>query len=188
MWRLLLLVFSMVGFLGVTGCVSSSMPKNVDPHTLNIDGTHDNKGMSYFPVTRPATGNKVFIFDPNYHAWAIYDAEGHRVDTGNASGGKAYCPDLDAPCETIVGTFKVIKKGDASCISHTFPLKTHGGAPTPYCMYFSDQGYAIHGSYELPADDNESHGCIRVNPVAAKWLSQNFMTLGTTVIVLPYNN
>lgn len=154
-----------------------------DAHNPIKDG--DDKGYNYFAMTRPATGNKVFIFDPNYDAWAIYDADGKRVDTGKASGGRLYCPDIHRPCKTVVGQFRVISKGGPDCKSHRFPVKTHGGAPMPYCMLFDAKGYAIHGSTELP-DRNASHGCIRVEPAAAKWLSENFIDVGTTVIVLPY--
>ena len=54
----------------------------------------------------------------------------------------------------------------------------------PYCMYFF-QGYTIHAGYEVPAY-NSSHGCVRVLPSAAKWLNEQFITIGTRVIVLSY--
>ncbi len=41
---------------------------------------------------------------------------------------------------------------------------------------------AIHGSNNLP-NHNASHGCIRVDPAAARWLYHNFMQVGTRVIV-----
>jgi len=149
------------------------------------DGDGDNKGANHFPLTRIATGNKVFIFDPNYTAWAVYDAEGKRVNTGKASGGKLYCPDVARRCTTISGTFKIISKRGPDCISSKYPLETHGGAPMPYCMFFHANGYGVHGSYDVP-DHNASHGCIRVTPIAAKWLNQSFITPGTTVIIYPY--
>lgn len=158
----------------------SKLPAYIDP-----DGDGEAKGLGHFPITRPATGNKVFIFDPNYGAWAAYDAEGHRVNVGRASGGKSYCPDVKRSCRTVVGQFSVMSIGGANCKSKKFPLNTNGGAPMPYCMRFHPKGYAVHGSHDVP-DRNASHGCIRVTPTAAKWLSQNFMTPGTTVIVLPY--
>ena len=166
---------------------TTTNPNAVSPYSANDpDGDGNDKGVNYFPTSRPATGGKVFIFDPQYHAWAVYDEQGHRVNTGNASGGKLYCPDIHRGCKTIVGTFHVIKIEGANCKSTRFPVKTHGGAPMPYCMYFSPKGYAIHGSYELPNDGNESHGCVRVSPTSAKWLNEHFITLGTTVIILPY--
>ena len=54
----------------------------------------------------------------------------------------------------------------------------------PYCMYFF-QGYTIHAGYEVPTY-NASHGCVRVFSSAAKWLNEQFMTVGTKVIVLSY--
>jgi len=149
------------------------------------DGDRDTKGANYFPITRPATGRKVFIFDPKYHAWAVYDKYGNRINTGKASGGNVYCPDIGRSCRTVVGTFRIISKGDRSCISHSFPIETQGGAPMPYCMHFHPKGYAIHGSYYVP-NYNASHGCIRVTPLVAKWLNTKFMNIGSTVIVLSY--
>lgn len=54
----------------------------------------------------------------------------------------------------------------------------------PYCMFFRGN-YAIHGSPDVP-NYNASHGCIRVLPSAARWLSRNFIRIGTTVIVRSY--
>ena len=56
----------------------------------------------------------------------------------------------------------------------------------PYCMYFY-RGFTIHAAYEVPAF-NSSHGCIRVLPSAAKWLNEEFLTLGSQVIVLSYKD
>lgn len=145
----------------------------------------DNKGFGYFAMKRPATGKWVFIFDPNYDAWAAYNENGDLVNTGRASGGQDYCPDINRPCRTPVGKFRIARKGDADCESSIFPIDTNGGAPMPYCMFF-DGGFAVHGSYELPPSGNVSHGCIRVTPEAAAWISDNFM-LGSSVVVLPYN-
>ncbi len=194
MRRLATLLTISAGLTGLLFCVTNPIYANSNTQTpvaklsasMDPDGDNDAKGHNYFPKTRPATGKKYFIFDPNYHAWAVYDANGNRVNTGNGSGGRSYCPDLKRSCKTAVGHFTVVSKGGAGCISGRFPLKTHGGAKMPYCMHFGTKGYAVHGSYELPKDSNMSHGCIRVSPTAAKWLSQNFMTVGTEVIVLPY--
>jgi hypothetical protein len=149
------------------------------------DGDGDTKGNGHFSMRRNATGNEVFIFDPTYNAWALYDEDGKCLNTGRASGGRYYCPDVKRRCKTISGKFRIISKGDSGCISSKYPLETHGGAPMPYCMYFSPKGYAIHGSNDVP-DHNASHGCIRVTPTAAEWLNVKHMPIGTTVIVLPY--
>jgi hypothetical protein len=165
----------------LAGCSTQSSLSANDP-----DGDGDSKGSNYFSATRPATGNNVFIFDPNYDAWGLYDSKGILVNTGKASGGKAFCPDINRPCETIVGKFTIVSKGGADCKSTKYPIETNGGAPMPYCMHFGSEGYALHGSYDVP-DYNASHGCIRVTPTVAQWLSENFIDIGTTIIILPYN-
>lgn len=147
--------------------------------------TSDSKGAGYFPASQPATGHKVFVFDPKATAWAAYDSDGNRVQTGRASGGKAFCEDIGQPCRTVTGTYHVYSKKGPECTSSIYPIETHGGAKMPYCMHFHG-GYSIHAAYEVP-DANVSHGCIRVLPSAAQWLNQNFIDVGTTVIVKPYS-
>lgn len=144
----------------------------------------DKRGREHFPLQARPTGEKEFIFDPQAYAWAAYDAEGHRVMTGAASGGKDFCEDVGEPCRTVTGTFRVYNKHGIGCRSGEYPVETTGGAKMPYCMYFF-QGYTIHAGYEVPYG-NASHGCVRVLPSAAKWLNEQFLTIGTRVHVLPY--
>lgn len=151
-------------------------------HTMSMDSDH--KGAMTFPSQREATGRKVFIFDPKATAWAAYDAQGNRVKTGSASGGKDFCEDVGRPCRTVTGSFRVYSKKGPDCTSSVYPIETGGGAKMPYCMHFSG-GYSIHAAYEVP-NYNASHGCIRVLPSAAKWLNENFIDVGTSVIVKPY--
>jgi lipoprotein-anchoring transpeptidase ErfK/SrfK len=40
-------------------------------------------------------------------------------------------------------------------------------------MYFHN-GFALHGSYEVPGY-NASHGCVRIFVNDAKWLNQDFV-------------
>src|SRR3990167_6335030 len=141
----------------------------------------DTKGSLYFPEQRSATGKKVFVFDPKVTAWAAYDEQGRRIKTGSASGGKDYCEDIRRGCHTVTGQFAVYSKKGANCESSIYPIETGGGARMPYCMHFH-KGYSIHAAYEVP-NYNTSHGCIRVLPSAAKWLNEDFMDIGTTVIV-----
>ncbi len=138
---------------------------------------------SGFAKHRKATGRRVFIFSPRMRAWAAYDANGRLVRTGRASGGANYCRDVRRACRTPRGVFYVRSKGSPGCRSSRYP-KGRGGAPMPYCMFYSKY-YAIHGSPNVPRY-NASHGCIRVLPSAARWLSRNFIRIGTQVIVLPY--
>lgn len=88
-------------------CVLAASCASMDRSTAIVDDagyTHytmsmesDRKGSSYFPEKRQATGKKVFIFDPKATAWAAYDAQGNRVKTGSASGGKDFCEDVGRP-------------------------------------------------------------------------------------------
>jgi|GEM_PF-1282207 len=136
-----------------------------------------------FASSIETNGRKTFIFDPKQKAWAAYDEDGSLVKTGAASGGRGYCPDIRRSCRTPSGSFAVYRKGSSACKSRKYPIG-RGGAPMPYCMFFKG-GYAIHGSPHVP-NYNASHGCVRVRPSAAAWLSKNFMENGTKVIVRPY--
>lgn len=132
-----------------------------------------------------AYANRVFVFDPNQARWFAYDG-GELVGDGPASGGKNYCPDLGRSCRTPAGTYRIQAKRGADCVSSIFPLnKSKPRARMPYCSFFRG-GYAIHGSNHVPGY-NASHGCIRVHPEDARWLQQNFLSIGTTVIVKPYH-
>ena len=107
--------------------------------------------------------------------------------TGSASGGKKFCEDINKPCRTVTGTFKVYAKKGENCRSREYPIqKEGGGARMPYCMYFY-RGFTIHAAYEVPPY-NSSHGCIRVWPSAAKWLNEEFIDIGTQVTVLSYDD
>jgi len=179
-----------IGPLCVLTAACASMDRSV---SILDDGGHthytthytmDSKGSGYFPEKREGTGHKVFVFDPKATAWAAYDAQGNRVQTGSASGGKDFCEDIGRGCRTVTGTFHVYSKKGEECTSSLYPIETHGGARMPYCMHFSG-GYSIHAAYEVP-NYNASHGCVRVFPSAAKWLNENFIDVGTTVIVKPY--
>lgn len=149
--------------------------------------SRDYRGRHHFPKKISSAGEKRFIFDPKVAAWAAYDAEGNRLLTGGASGGKDFCEDIGEPCRTISGTFRVFEKKDLDCQSHTYPIDSEGGgAKMPYCMYFY-RGFTIHAAFEVPSY-NSSHGCVRVLPSAAKWLNEEFIDIGTQVTVLSYEN
>ncbi|MFA6302322.1 MAG: L,D-transpeptidase [Legionella sp.] len=135
-----------------------------------------------FLYTSSASAN-TFVFNPKSLSWKAINDNGQVVRTGRASGGRHYCPDIHRGCKTPTGEFRVVSKGGAGCASSRFPVG-RGGAPMPWCMFFS-RYYAIHGSYEVP-NYNASHGCIRVPPSDANWLSHNFVRIGTKVIVKPY--
>jgi len=171
----------------LAGCQNNSVPVVDDAGHVHYTAamSDDKRGSFSFPSSRQPAGHKVFIFDPNIPAWAAYDAQGNLVKTGSASGGRDFCPDVNRECRTVTGTFRVYSKKGPDCKSSIYPIETNGGAKMPYCMHFF-QGYSIHAAYEVPKW-NASHGCIRVLPDAARWLNQDFMDVGTTVIVTPYN-
>lgn len=124
-----------------------------------------------------------FVFNPRNHTWTAIGDNGKVVRSGRASGGRSYCPDIKRGCRTPVGVYHVWSKGAPSCKSSRYP-KPRGGAPMPYCMFFSKY-YAIHGSNDVP-NHNASHGCIRVTPQDASWLSHNFIHVGSKVVIKPY--
>jgi lipoprotein-anchoring transpeptidase ErfK/SrfK len=124
-----------------------------------------------------------FIFNPNTLSWKAINSNGAVVRSGRGSAGKKYCADIRRGCKTPSGVFSVWSKGGPGCRSSRYPVGG-GGAPMPYCMFFS-KNYAIHGSPDVP-NYNASHGCVRVLPSDARWLSQNFMQIGTRVIIKPY--
>ncbi|MDI1352090.1 MAG: L,D-transpeptidase [bacterium] len=175
-----------------SSCTSTLKQDSITDDAGNLHYTtpylEDKRGEGAFPMTWKVEGKKLFVFDPNKHAWAAYDAQGNRVMTGSASGGKDYCDDIKENCRTVTGTYSVFNKKGADCRSNEYPLAKDGhvvgGAKMPYCMHFHN-GYAIHAAYEVP-QANSSHGCVRVLPGAAKWLNEHFIDVGTTVLILPY--
>lgn len=136
-----------------------------------------------FPSRISSPGGRLFIFSPRMLAWAAYSPDGQLVRTGRASGGSGWCSDIGRSCRTPQGSFRIHSLGSAGCRSTIYP-KPRGGAPMPYCMFFSKY-YGVHGSYDVP-NYNASHGCVRVTPSDAAWLRFNFMTVGTRVVVKPY--
>ncbi len=131
-----------------------------------------------------ASNEKTVLVDPNVHVWGAYQ-DGQLVKAGIASAGSDYCPDLGRRCHTSVGSFRVFSLGEPSCKSRIFPIPK-GGAPMPYCMYFS-HGMALHGVPDSEVGEgNFSHGCVRMHVADAEWLRYNFVNIGTKVIVKPY--
>ncbi|MBA2657915.1 MAG: L,D-transpeptidase [Tatlockia sp.] len=184
------LLWASILCLGLVGCM-----EYYDESTLITDDagyvhrtTHylrDKRGREHFPLKAPATGKKQFIFDPQAYAWAAYDPEGNRLMTGSASGGKDLCDEnANQSCRTVTGTFRIYNKRGPECRSGEYPVETTGGAKMPFCMYFF-RGFTIHAAYDVPYG-NTSHGCVRVLPSAAKWLNEQFITVGTQVTVLSY--
>lgn len=135
------------------------------------------------PFCSAYSAGNTFIFNPNTLSWKAINESGEVVRTGRGSGGRKYCPDIHRGCKTPAGVYRVWSKGGPGCRSSRYPVG-RGGAPMPYCMFFSKY-YALHGSYEVP-NYNASHGCVRLIPGDARWLSNNFVRIGTKVIIKPY--
>ncbi|KTC66171.1 enhanced entry protein EnhA (plasmid) [Legionella adelaidensis] len=123
-----------------------------------------------------------FVYNPKTLTWQALK-NGKVVRSGRGSGGKGYCKDIKRSCRTPSGTYRIISKGGPGCKSSRYPVG-EGGAPMPYCMFFSKY-YAIHGSPDVP-NYNASHGCVRVKPSDARWLSQEFLNIGSKVTIRSY--
>ncbi len=133
-------------------------------------------------------GKKLIIVSLNKLAFGAYDELGNLVYWGPVSGGRDVCPEGNASCNTVAGVFNVFQKKGEQCYSRLFPVDHGGGAPMPYCMFFLD-GYAMHGSKQVPGY-NASHGCVRMYKEDAEWLNKKFVDvtksekdLGTEVVV-----
>lgn len=158
-----------------TGMVIA-IPKEADVAQLN--------DLSPFSRKLESNGKKTLVYDPTLLAWAAYDENGDLIRWGAGSGGSDWCRDLHRPCHTSVGTHTVYSAKGENCRSSIFPLP-RGGAPMPYCMYFSN-GQAFHGGPEEVLGFNASHGCVRVFVEDAQWLYEDFVDMGTRVIIRPY--
>lgn len=152
------------------------VPKNLDDIDL--------MDHSPFPDHIDNTGQRTIVVSLNKQAFGAYNKHGYLVHWGPISAAKGYCRDVPGgKCETITGTFRMIRKDDARCYSKKFPVDTGGGSPMPYCMFFY-RGFALHGS-TLPGY-HASHGCVRLFFEDAEWLNKGFIRTGedgTRVIV-----
>lgn len=158
------------------------------------DDLQNSTVMDYAPFAKQieAPGEKVVIIDPILRAWGAYTKDGTLLRWGPASLGRDYCKDIDGECRTYEGSFRIFSLGSSDCYSKKFPLPD-GGAPMPYCMYFSE-GQAIHGEPNGLPGYNDSHGCVRLYVNDAEWLRYDFVEgpsddndyRGTRVVVKPY--
>lgn len=152
---------------------------------------NDNYYDGGLPRQIDSPGEKVIVVDPRIHAWGAYTSDGRLVRSGVASAGADWCKDIGSSCHTEVGSFRIHSLGGSHCTSPSFPLP-NGGAPMPYCMYFTEY-QALHGSPDV-VRGNISHGCVRLHVNDARWLRYNFVEgpnssngyQGTLVIIRPY--
>lgn len=137
--------------------------------------------MSPLPAHMNTKGERVVYVNLSLFAFGAYNKQGNLVYWGPVSSGRKKCYDSDKNCSTAIGKFRVFRIEGKDCISHEYPLETHGGDPMPYCMYFHG-GAAIHYS-TLSGFINRSAGCVRLFKSDAKWLNKEFVKLKTEVIV-----
>lgn len=146
--------------------------------------------ISPFPRQIAEIGEKVVYVNQKLLAFAAYDASGELIWWGPVSPGISNCQNSYEGCKTPVGSFNVVRKQDANCISTAFPVRKNGdngGAAMPYCMHFL-RGFALHGSQEVPGFP-ASHGCVRLFLEDARWLNEEFIDLpggnskGTRIII-----
>lgn len=137
--------------------------------------------LSPLPQTMDTHGKKLLFVNLGLFAFGAYDEHGHLIYWGPASGGAEKCAATDKNCSTVTGHFRIFRTGDENCTSNEYPLETHGGAPMPYCMFFH-RGTAIHAS-TLSGFINRSSGCIRLFYADAQWLYEQFVKVGTRIVV-----
>lgn len=142
--------------------------------------------LSPFPIQIEPPEGRLLVVDLSKLAFGAYNRKGELLHWGPISGGKDFCPDINEPCQTPLGTFRITRKKGGDCISSQFPVNTNGGAPMPYCMHFY-KGIALHGSKALPGR-NASHGCIRVYTRDARWLNESFAMVGTKIQIIASKN
>ncbi|MBA4696239.1 MAG: L,D-transpeptidase [Legionella sp.] len=137
-----------------------------------------------------SNGEKIIYVNQEKLAWAAYDEAGEMVWWGPISAGSPHCSAVGGQCKTPTGVYRIIRKQGFECISTAFPRRSngqHGGAKMPFCMHFF-QGYALHGSTEVPGYP-DSHGCVRMFVKDAQWLNEAFVDIpgggmqGTRVII-----
>lgn len=157
-----------------------------------ISGSPFDTNNAPIPQFIQAPLEKLIIVDPSNHVWGAYNPKGKLMRWGLATAGANWCSDSNQSCRTKTGTFRIYLLGDNRCVSHKFPIDEGGGAPMPYCMYFSGSE-ALHGSNEVTYG-NASHGCVRMHIDDAKWLRYEFVEApsitnhfqGTKVVIKDY--
>ena len=147
--------------------------------------------VSPFPRYLASNQEKTIYVDQKTLAWGAYDQTGQLVRWGPISPGSNRCLDVLGECLTPNGIFRVKSKKGADCVSNTFPYQLDGekgGGAMPYCLNFF-QGYALHGSLDLPGYP-ASHGCVRLFIEDARWLNERFVQTsgkgvkGTRIIIM----
>lgn len=182
------LVFCCVAAMTLSSCAYKAPSAGTSSQSKKYLGTASAPTPNYssrLPSHIDTRGEKVVLIDPRVHVWGAYGPNGDLIKSGLATAGASYCPDIKRACKTKAGTFRVQSMRGASCKSSIYPLPK-GGAPMPYCMFFNNH-QGMHGSSPGNViEGNISHGCVRMQVGDAAWLQNNFVKVGTKVIVKPY--
>lgn len=142
--------------------------------------TFDYIAAAPFPDHLDTNGQKRLVVDLDKFAFAAYNEAGYMVYWGPASGGQDFCQDVQRPCQSATGSAHIYRVS-ANYISHSYPVDQGGGDAMPYAMFYY-KGFAIHAA-PLAGFINRSHGCIHLMTSDAKWVFENFASLGTEVVV-----
>ena len=143
-----------------------------------------------FPQITTDTGKHIVV-DLNILAFGAYK-DGKLVKWGISNGGKGICDETgEYKCKTPVGTWKVyeIKRGFQRSDLYPVNCKNKKVCGHPYfnVVKFGKNYEALHGERpgHIPGV-NISHGCVRLTLADSVWLVNNFVELGTKIIVRPY--
>ena len=172
--------------LALTSCATTSSSSRSSngiymPENFRADYT------DRLPKQINTNGQRVVVVDPSKYVWGAYGSDGELIRAGVATSGGDWCPDDNAPRRPKVGTFRISSLGSEDCKSRIYP-RPEGGGLMPYCMFFSG-GQALHGSPDITVvENNVSHGCVRMRIQDAEWMRNSFASVGTKVIVRPYEN
>lgn len=174
-------IFTISLLCTLTSCATNTSPTPPEGQMMAVNQVDNTNYAARLPQ-RISSNQKTILVDPKVHAWGAYE-NGSLINSGLATSGASYCPDVGRSCKTVSGTFHIYRIGPDDCRSKKYPIG-EGGALMPYCMFFNE-GFSIHGSTEM-ADANLSHGCVRLKIQDAQWVRYNFANIGTKVIVEPY--
>ena len=141
------------------------------------------------------------VVDLNKFELRYYDILGQLRLQSIATGGARWCNDVDRPCQTPSGTYRIVRKHGDSYRSKSYPISCFQpcdksdecirnrpcGARMPYYIELSEKyAFGIHGGF-VPREPlaHVTHACIRIPWEKAQKLSQ-LAPKDTLVIVLPY--
>lgn len=130
------------------------------------------------------------VVDPTRMSFSAYRA-GRLVRTGKAVSGRPRCvEDTRKSCRTPRGLHTVSAVFGRGKRSRIYPLDCTDhrrcGARMYYYMRFGPNGEGLHGSDQMGANANVSHGCVRLHTADARWLRLNLVRPGVKVLIRPY--